>query len=154
MTVEKQNINMLVREVYNGSIVAVKKIIPLEPTIGAPQLIKPPLTVNFGVMIGITGELKGNLVVKSTKDFFSVIGEKMFGMPVSGDMLESFAGELGNMIAGNLSTYLAENEINTEITHPTVLEGEANLSGFKRALLVEIGYENESDLIIHLLLNQ
>lgn len=154
MTVEKQNINMLVREVYNGSIVAVKKIIPLEPRIGAPQLIKPPLTVNFGVMIGITGELKGNLVVKSTKDFFSVIGEKMFGMPVSGDMLESFAGELGNMIAGNLSTYLAENEINTEITHPTVLEGEANLSGFKRALLVEIGYENESDLIIHLLLNQ
>lgn len=154
MTVQSKSINELVKEVYNGTIFAVKNIIPLEPAVGSPQLINPPLSVNFGVMIGFTGGLKGELVLKADPTFVSLIGEKMFGMPVSGEMLESFAGELGNMIAGSLSTHLANQEIRTDITHPTVLKGDAQLSGFKRALLVEITYENNQQLAVHLLLNQ
>lgn len=153
MTAREDNINVIVREVYNGSIVAVKKIIPIEFNINAPRLIKPPLTINFGVMIGFTGGLKGELVVTADEHFFGLLGEKIFGLPVSKEMLESFAGELGNMIAGSLSTHLAEKDIKTEITYPTVLKGDAKLSGFKRALLVEFDYENKDGLVIHLLLN-
>ncbi|MBU5594022.1 chemotaxis protein CheX [Amphibacillus sp. MSJ-3] len=154
MTVKTTDINELIKEVYNGTIFAVKNIIPLKPNIGVPQLINPPLTVNFGVMIGFTGGLKGELVLRSNTDFISEIGETMFGMSLSDDMLESFAGELGNMIAGSLSTYLAEKNIKTDITHPTVLKGDVQLSGFKRALLVEIEYSEDKNLVIHLLLNQ
>lgn len=154
MTVKTNNINEVIKEVYNGTIFAVKNIIPLEPNIGAPQLITPPLTVNFGVMIGFTGGLKGELVLRSDEAFVSEIGEVMFGMPLSNDMLESFAGELGNMIAGSLSTYLAEKDIKTDITHPTVLKGDAQLSGFKRALLVEIEYSESKRIAIYLLINK
>ena len=154
MTVELKNINEIIKEVYNGTIHATKSIVPFEPSIGSPQLINPPVKVNFGVMIGFTGGLKGELLLKADPVFINKIGEAMFGMPVSEDMLESFAGELGNMIAGSLSTYLAGKEISTDITHPTVLKGDAQLSGFKRALLVEVKYGNDDLLAIHLLINQ
>ncbi|SDC44871.1 chemotaxis protein CheX [Pelagirhabdus alkalitolerans] len=149
-----KNLNEIIKEVYNGTIHAVKNIIPLDPEVGSPQLVEPPLTVKFGVLIGVTGSIKGELVLQSDQDFFSEIGEVMFGMPLTEDMLESFAGELGNMIAGSLSTYLSNVEINTDITHPTVLQGDATLSGFKRALLVDINYSNQKNLKVHLLLNQ
>ncbi|WP_017472390.1 chemotaxis protein CheX [Amphibacillus jilinensis] len=154
MATGDKNINEIIKEVYNGTIYAVKKIVPLEPEVGAPQLIEPPLLVKFGVMIGFTGGIKGELVLQSTDAFFSEIGELMFGMPLSEEMLESFAGELGNMIAGSLATYLADVSIVTDITHPTVLKGDAKLSGFKRALLVEINYHADQKMAVHLLLNQ
>ncbi|PXW91430.1 chemotaxis protein CheX [Streptohalobacillus salinus] len=154
MTTGDKSMNEIIREVYNGTIVAVKKIIPIDPTVGAPQLIKPPLKVTYGVMIGFTGNIKGELILQSSAEFFSAVGEKMFGMPISGEMLESFSGELGNMIAGSLSTYLAEQELTTDITHPTLLQGDATLSGFKRALLVEVNYPDDQVLSVYLLLNQ
>lgn len=153
MTAVEKNMNEIIKDVYNGSIVSVKKIIPIDPEVGAPKLIEPPLKVNFGVMIGYTGNVKGELILQSNDAFFSHIGEKMFGMPVEGDMLDSFAGELGNMIAGSLSTYLSEQGLTTDITHPTILKGDATLLGFKRALLVEVAYPNNQLLSIYLLLN-
>lgn len=145
--------NEIIKNVYNGAIVSVKKIIPIDPKVGAPKIVEPPLKVSFGVMIGYTGSVKGELVLQSSDRFFSHIGEKMFGMPVEGEMLDSFAGELGNMIAGSLSTYLSEQGLQTDITHPTILKGNATLSGFKRALLVEVAYSDEQTLSIYLLLN-
>lgn len=153
MTAVEKSMNEIIKDVYNGSIVSVKKIIPIDPEVGAPKLIEPPLKVNFGVMIGYTGNVKGELILQSNDAFFSHIGEKMFGMPVEGDMLDSFAGELGNMIAGSLSTYLSEQGLTTDITHPTILKGDATLLGFKRALLVEVAYPNNQLLSIYLLLN-
>lgn len=154
MLEEKKSMNEIIKDVYNGSIVAVKKIIPVEPKVGAPELITPPLRVTFGVMIGFTGGVKGELILQSDESFFSSIGEKMFGMPISGEMLDSFSGELGNMVAGSLSTHLAEQELQTDITHPTVLKGDATLSGFKRALKVSVSYPEGQELFIYLLLNQ
>ncbi|GEN57369.1 CheY-P phosphatase CheX [Halolactibacillus alkaliphilus] len=153
MTAGEKSMNEIIKDVYNGSIVSVKKIIPIDPEVSAPKLIQPPLRVDFGVMIGYTGNVKGELILQSNDAFFSHIGEKMFGMPVEGDMLDSFAGELGNMIAGSLSTYLSEQGLTTDITHPTILKGDATLSGFKRALLVEVAYPNDQILSIYLLLN-
>ncbi|MCT2535957.1 chemotaxis protein CheX [Aquibacillus koreensis] len=155
MTTSKEaNINHIIKEVYNGTIKSINNVIPIENTIGGPQLIEKPLKVEFGVMIGFTGDLKGELVVKSTSNVFASIGEKMFGMPLSDEMLDSFSGELGNMIAGSLSTQIAESGIHTDITHPTVLNGSTSLSGFKRALLVNVNYPSIGDMQINLLLNQ
>ncbi|WP_067840138.1 chemotaxis protein CheX [Amphibacillus sediminis] len=154
MVVEEKSINEIIKDVYNGTIDTVKKTIPLEPAIGAPAIIEPPLEVAFGVLIGFTGDIKGELVLQADDQFFATVGESMFGMPVTGDMLESFAGELGNMIAGGLATYLATQSIKTDITHPTVLKGDAALSGFKRALFVDVSYTDQQKLAIHLLLNK
>lgn len=151
---ENKNINEIIKEVYNGTIQTVEKVIPLEPNVGTPSLISPPLNVKFGVMIGFTGDLKGELVLQAEDKVFGHFGEKMFGMPLSDEMLDSFAGELGNMVAGSLSTYLASVNIHTDITYPTVLKGDAKLTGFKRAFFVTVQYEDIGDLEVYLLLNQ
>ncbi|CQR46515.1 CheY-P phosphatase CheX [Paraliobacillus sp. PM-2] len=151
---QTKNMNEIIKEVYNGTILTVKKVIPLSPNIGSPELISPPLTVSFGVLIGFTGDLKGELVLQADSFVFNHIGEKMFGMPLSEDMLDSFAGELGNMMAGSLSTYLASIKIKTDITYPTVLKGDAQLTGFKRSFFVTIQYDTVGNLDVYLLLNQ
>ena len=51
------------------------------------------------MLIGITGDVKGLLVLEGNEIVFGGIGEAMFGMPLEGEMLGSFSGELGNMIA-------------------------------------------------------
>ncbi|MFB1051211.1 chemotaxis protein CheX [Paraliobacillus sp. JSM ZJ581] len=151
---ETKNLNEVIKEVYNGTILTMKKVIPLDPNIGSPQLISPPLSIRLGVLVGFTGDIKGELVLQAEADVFSHISEKMFGMPLSQEMLDSFAGELGNMVAGSLSTYLASVEINTDITYPTVLKGDAQLTGFKRSFFVTIEYESVGNLEVYLLLNQ
>lgn len=40
----------------------------------------------------------------------------MFGMPLEGAMLESFTGEFGNMIAGNLCTFTGQHDLELDIT--------------------------------------
>ncbi|MDL4839350.1 chemotaxis protein CheX [Aquibacillus rhizosphaerae] len=153
-TTNEININQIIKEIYNGTIKSVKNVIPIEPTIGGPQLSEKPLHVKFGVLIGFTGDIKGELIVQAEPELFGKIGEAMFGMPLSEEMLDSFSGELGNMIAGSLSTHVAESGINTDITHPTVLNGDVKLTGFKRALLVTVTYPSLGEVKLSLTLNQ
>ena len=47
----------------------------------------------------------------------------MFGMSIEGEMIESFTGELGNMVAGNLCTILEKNGLILDISPPTVMTG-------------------------------
>lgn len=145
--------NQIVKELYNGTIQTVNTVIPIEHSVGKPQLANSPFTVNFGVLIGFTGDIKGELIIEANSSLLQSVGEKMFGMPVSEEMLESFSGELGNMLAGGLSTHLSTNGIQTDITHPTILNGSATLSGFKRALIVTISYKSVGEMDIKLLLN-
>ena len=41
-------------------------------------------------------------MIDTTKEVIDKIGQAMFGMSIEGEMVESFTGELGNMVAGNL----------------------------------------------------
>lgn len=145
--------NQIIKEVYNGTIQSIKNVIPLSCSIGQPKVLETPIQVELGVLIGFTGDIKGELLVKGEKKLVGAIGEAMFGMHLSDDMLDSFTGELGNMIAGGLSTNLSTNGIQTDITHPTVLNGNVKLSGYKRALLVDVDYDSIGKLEVYLLLN-
>ncbi|WP_347834718.1 hypothetical protein [Gracilibacillus sp. JCM 18860] len=55
---------------------------------------------------------------------------------------------------GGLSTHLAEQGIETDITHPTVISGDAKLTGFKRVLEVQIQFVNIGSMTMALLINQ
>lgn len=76
------------------------------------------------IMIGITGDIKGH-VLFSIKDHTAcwLASKIMFGMEVTqlDDMSKSAIGELGNMILGNTSTFLSQDEIEVDITPPTLL---------------------------------
>ncbi|HEO8421269.1 chemotaxis protein CheX [Niallia sp. FSL W8-0635] len=140
-------------EILNGTIEAVKGVIPCELQIARPALTGTPFVLkSLGVLIGITGDLRGRIIIDGDNQVFGKIGEVMFGMFLEGAMLESFSGELGNMIAGNLSTFVSQNGIEIDITPPTVLVGETKLSGFEKALSLPITLQNIGQLNIVLIL--
>ncbi|QHE52467.1 chemotaxis protein CheX [Pontibacillus sp. HMF3514] len=136
-----------ITEVLNGTIESVKSIIPFDVHIDSPSLIEAPLIqAELGVLIGMTGDMKGRLVIEGNHQSIGSIGEKMFGMPIEGEMLESFTGELANMIAGNLATVVSQREVSIDITPPTVIVGSTKISGFKKAFRVPVELNEEGSL--------
>jgi chemotaxis protein CheX len=132
-----------VTSVLNGTISAIKSVLPLAIEISKPTIISQHFEQEeLSVLIGMTGGVPGRLILDGTEVCMSKIGEIMFGMLLEGEMLESFAAELGNMIAGNLATTLAQSNIIIDITPPTVLVGKARMSGFEQALSLPILLEN------------
>lgn len=129
--------------VLNGTISAIQSVLPLTMEIGQPELINQHIDQEaISVLIGMTGDVPGRLIIDGTEACMSKIGETMFGMPLAGEMLESFSAELGNMIAGNLATTLAQSNTIIDITPPTVLVGNARMSGFDRAFNLPIQLVN------------
>lgn len=128
-----------VTSVLNGTIAAVKSLIPLEVSVDKPVLINQPFEqASIGVLIGMTGDIRGRLIIEGTESSVGGIGQAMFGMPLEGEMLESFSGELGNMIAGHLATSLSQEGLIMDITPPTVLIGRTKMYGFDKALSIPI----------------
>ncbi|MDR4889927.1 chemotaxis protein CheX [Fredinandcohnia sp. QZ13] len=153
MAVDIKQRNKTVLELLNGTLGAIKTVVPLDFGLGKPFLLDQSLQMSFGVLIGFTGDLKGKLVLKGNEALFGSIGEIMFGMALEGEMLSSFAGELGNMIAGGMATNLAEDGVFIDITSPTVMKGDTALLGFEKAIGVALSYPNIGDMDIYLVLD-
>nr|WP_226037134.1 chemotaxis protein CheX [Aquibacillus saliphilus] len=151
LTTEERSQN--VTNLLNGTITSIKNVIPLELNLDKPQISEQSLKIEFGVLIGITGDIKGKMILNGDPAVFGYIGHKMFGMPLEGEMLSSFSGELGNMIAGGMSTNIIEQGLGTDITSPTILEGKTTLRGYKKALLLPVSFESAGTMNIYLLLD-
>src|SRR5699024_11654886 len=123
-------------ELLNGVIASLKMIVPSHPKVKKPRLLKEDLSLQYGVLIGYAGDVKGNLIVRGVPTVFSKIGEKMFGMPLEGEMLRSFTGAVGNMIGGSLARMMLHQGIEWDITAPTILQGESTLSGFDQSIIL------------------
>src|SRR5690625_5093047 len=128
MTVSIQERNKSITDLLNGTSKALDTVIPIQHKLSRPQLIEQSFQIQFGVLIGITGDIRGKLLLDGEKQTFGNIGETMFGMSIENDMLTSFSGELGNMLAGNLSTNIVDNGITIDITAPTNMEGVTQIS--------------------------
>jgi len=138
---------------HESMIESIKQILPIPyENITAP-VIHTELTCRFGVLVGITGSIKGKILYKADTHFFSYVGEIMFGMAVEGEMLKSFAGELGNMISGGLCTNAFSKGMTIDITAPTIMEGNTALSGFKEAIELELTFQNRTKLTIGLMID-
>ncbi len=91
--------------------------------------------LNFGdntflLQIGVTGVLKGQVLIVMSYDNAKAIASKMMmGMPVNeiDEMASSALSELGNMIMGNTSTIFSTQGIVMDITPPMAMFG----GGFK-----------------------
>jgi chemotaxis protein CheX len=123
-----------VNDLFNGTIESVKLLLPFELTIDQPSTLLEPLTQHpFGVLIGMKGNISGKIIIDASEEIFQKIGERMFGMILEGEMLESFAGELGNMLAGSLSTSISNHGFEIDITPPTILVKESLVNRHKKA---------------------
>ena len=103
----------------------------MEMSIGKPYV----KTTEFGedsviIMIGITGEMRGQVMIamKITKAC-EIASKMMMGMPVTAldDMSASAINELGNMMMGNAATILSTKGIAMDITPPTLCRGNVYL---------------------------
>lgn len=128
---------------------SLKTILPINIQFQSPSLLKEPFhQKEMAVLVGLLGDFRGRVIIDSTSSTFSQIAHMMCGMEVEGEMLESFTGEFGNMFAGNLSTHVGSNEINLDITPPTVIVGNSKLFGFKKAFQLPTIVENIGQLTI------
>lgn len=122
-----------IQTVLNGTISSMRTILPMQIEVSTPSISSEPyVQQEIGVLIGIVGDIKGRIIIDGSPQTFGSIGASMFGMPLEGEMLESFTGELGNMVAGNLCTIVAKEGLELDITPPTVMVGNTKLYGFQK----------------------
>lgn len=146
MVQTQQDQNTIIKEVLNCAVESIKGIVPLELTVGRPALLNGSFNHHaIGVFIGITGDLPGRIILDGPESAFACLGEKMFGMPIEGEMVESFAGEVVNMIAGNMGVALAAKGIKIDITPPTIIVGDSKISGFKQAIELPLSFKEAGD---------
>lgn len=100
----------------------------VKPELGKVHLRKAPFSSeNIAVIVGLTGKIRGQVVISFSKDSaLSVASAMMGGMPVIelDEISKSAISELANMIMGNTATILASRDIGIEITPPSLLMGE------------------------------
>lgn len=126
--------NVIVKDLLNGPDESISHVIPLEMKKSSPERIDSFISISYGVLIGLTGDISGKLVLSGDRLTFASIGQSMFQMEVAGEMLTSFSGELGNMTAGNLSTNIVGKGYEIDITYPSIIEGNSRITGFKQTI--------------------
>lgn len=139
------------QQILNASIQSITSVLPLKINVQAPAMIGNAYDQKeISVIIGLVGDVKGRMILDTTLSKIGDIGEAMFGMKIEGEMVESFCGELGNMIAGNLCTLLEKDSLTVDISPPTVMVGTAKISGFQKAIQLPLQFDDSSTM--HLLL--
>ncbi len=141
--------------ILNGTITSLTTVIPIKLDVLAPSLIVQPYEQKqLSVLIGLVGDIKGRLILDTSTDVIDTIGQAMFGMSIEGEMIESFTGELGNMIAGNLCTHLEQGGLSLDISPPTVMTGTTKFYGFNKAFTLPVRFENGSTLTVLLTIDE
>lgn len=111
-----------------ASVEVLRMMAQMEFAMGKPYLKTSPFTAeNMIIVVGITGEIRGQAVISMGIDMAKTIASAMMmGMPVNemDEMAKSALSELGNMIMGNSATLLFNQGINIDITPPTLMMGE------------------------------
>nr|WP_319487211.1 chemotaxis protein CheX [uncultured Caproiciproducens sp.] len=88
------------------------------------HLIKSPGVV---VIIGITGDLHGNVYFTMGEDCAKKVASSMMGgmdVPQFDEMVQSAVSELSNMLAATACTDLSGKGINADISTPTLIHGD------------------------------
>ncbi len=83
-------------------------------------------------IVGVIGDLTGNVIFSMSEDCAKWIASAMMGgMEVMefDELAQSAISELSNMLAANSSMGLSEMGLNTDISTPTMMQGVFTLSG-------------------------
>lgn len=91
---------------------------------GAEQAASQYTTNELTALIGISGQLEGNVLYGFSQDSAKTIAGKMIGQEIQemDEMSLSAIGEIANMITGNAATLLANMGAVCEITPPVIIE--------------------------------
>lgn len=99
------------------------------------------------IIIGVTGEMRGQVLIAMTEENACAIASKMCMMEVKAidDFASSALSELGNMIMGNAATVFSSNGVGIDITPPTLSHGEVSFSSnYTKSLCVPMNFTDGS----------
>lgn len=108
-----------------------KDMCSVETRIGKPYIKNTEFTDDtLVILIGITGAIRGQVMIAITNKTACNLASKMMMMPVEkmDDLSTSAIGELGNMILGNAATIFSTKGIKIDITPPTLCMGDVSFS--------------------------
>lgn len=97
------------------------------------------------IIIGVTGELRGQVVVGLPMPVACDIASRMIMMPVTemNELTMSALSELGNMILGNAATILSTKNIGIDITPPTMCQGTMTISSlYAKNICIPLTYDD------------
>jgi chemotaxis protein CheX len=127
------------------------------PQLGLPAVEKKGISLKgrfiespgVVIIVGIIGDIKGNVIYGlSVEDAKRIASTMMMGMPVENfdELAQSAISELTNMITATVATNFSKEDININISTPTLVYGEfaANASSDK-VVCVQMGV---GDMII------
>lgn len=97
------------------------------------------------IIIGLIGDIKGNIIYGMSVDTAKKIASiMMMGMPVDkfDELPQSAISELVNMLTANVAMNFSRDNINVDISTPTLIEGEFMASSNSdKVLCVEMGVD-------------
>ncbi len=135
-----------------ASTKVLKDMVFVEAKLGKPFLN----TLKFDdgsllIMLGITGEIKGQVILRFRNDIALDIASKMCMMPMTelNELAQSAICELCNMILGNAATVFSTNGVGIDITPPTVCRGNVLFSSDAANICVPVVYEEEKTIEIN-----
>lgn len=154
MSVIMEEKSTLITDLLIGTYSSLQKILPINHRISSPRTVGDSFDLDFGVLIGMTNDIKGNLLIVGERAVLNSIGESMFGIPLDREMLLFFCGEFAKNIAVEISTNLVTYGMKTDISSPVILQGDTMLSGYQEAHQITVAFEKIGKIDIYLLLDE
>ena len=148
-------------QLINPFLMAAKKVLQdvcfVEVAVQKPMLKE----ASFGpdtwvILIGVTGEMQGQVMIALTRENACSIASKMCMMEVKeiDEFAASALSELGNMIMGNAATVFSSNGVGIDITPPTLSNGQVDFTNsFAKNLCVPMTFP-EGHIELYLALRQ
>lgn len=118
----------LINPFINATQSVLDDISSIESRLGKAQLRNPDYKGEIvAVIVGVTGELNGQVIFAMAKDVACEVAGGMMGTAPAAklnDMAKSAVEEMANMVMGNTATIFSNRGTLIEITHPNLCIGE------------------------------
>lgn len=126
----------------------------IDAKIGKPYIKSPVFLDNtLVIIIGFTGEMRGQVMIVFQQEIACDIASKMIMMPVTemDELSRSAISELGNMILGNTATIFSVKGVNIDITPPTIVSGTMSVTtNYAQNICVPLEYEGNKKIEINI----
>lgn len=151
------NVNINVEHI-NPFLMASTKILKemcfVEAKVGKPYIKNPAFfSDTMIILIGFTGEMKGQAMIAFENSVACDIASKMIMMPITemDELAKSAICELGNMIMGNTATVFSTKGIAIDITPPTVANGSMSFTtNYASNICIPLEYDKNKVIEINI----
>jgi len=146
---------LYIHAVLTGLEKVLTQYLALPYSVGETLLQQPSVhTDNVSVLVGMTGEVRGEIILSMNYDVLKGIVSIMFGYQVEtiDDMGWSAFSEFGNWVGASCCSAFNDLQMATNITPPVLHEGKSNLRTSSNFMSIPV-YAGDHTLLAHLSLS-